>query len=110
MDEKSATDRAWKMQAINLAAMEQLDFVGEYDFDKLFERARQIYTLGYQNQIHLWTSVWDESKHKVKVETPVKVQNKVETKTCPRCGEQVLMGWRTHSFKKDLTACGYVFE
>lgn len=104
-------DRLWRFEAVKLAVIEQLDRTGDLNFKKLFSRAKQIYNEGLKNRIQDWDSIWlDDGKELDKKKVVVNVKEKKGYKKCPECGEQVLISWKKHTFKKNGDKCGHEFK
>lgn len=99
-------DTYWKGEAVKIAAMEQFETEIQLDTTLLFERAKMIYNEGYLSHI----DKWDEFLHgKKKKEGVVKKASK-NMKICPKCNEEVPVGWKEHKYKQDKTVCGFVFK
>tara|TARA_Y100000310_G_scaffold341019_1_gene438812 strand:+ start:11799 stop:11990 length:192 start_codon:yes stop_codon:yes gene_type:complete len=49
-------DMHWRLKAIEIASMEMMDREGKITSVKMFKRAKDIYSMGYENGIHKWES------------------------------------------------------
>lgn len=109
-------DWFWRLKAVELAAHEQIDIIGEIDLKKVFVRAKQIYNKGYEEDIDKWQTFWEgkEESKPIKKKTtkkkPTKKKASEGMKICPDCGEEVPEGWAKHGYKSDGEKCGYKFE
>lgn len=99
-------DDLWKMESVRLALTEQIEFVGEINWNTVFQRAKFIYDKGYEHAIQGWESIWIENEQIT--ETPREVLG--PTRVCPKCGETIPSGWARHIYKKSGEKCGHVFE
>ena len=100
-------DTQWKVECVRLALIEQIEFTGEIDWNKIFQKAKIIYDKGYEHTIQSWESIWT-----VKDEKPALKQGEVfvATKQCLQCKETIPSGWNKHSYKRSGERCGYAFS
>jgi len=123
-----------KIGAIQIAASEMIEMHGEVKQDDLFKRGKELYEAFYEHEVLNWKNPWGNidtkkvksgaRKHGVGYEdiknAPDLVKKEKEKKEsqrcapgnkyCPRCWEEIPIGWKKHEFKKDSSVCGYVFD
>lgn len=109
----------WRFECVKIAAMEQLDIMGYLDGDKLFIRAKEIYDKGLEEGIEKWNSMWEGDPNELAfkpgiikntiIKPPPKKEDKGK-KICPKCGEEVPIGWKKHAYTLYGDVCGYEFD
>lgn len=117
-------DHEWKMKAIEIAALEQIEQTGTLNTEDLFERARQIWDYGYRYNIDKWESAFRKLRDEPPTENIVTTKPTIlepefipahqeppteHTKVCPKCGETIKKAWQKHTYKKNSELCGYDF-
>jgi len=90
-------EKEWFYQCVRLAQNEMLEYTTPpLDYAKVMAKAKIIYSEGLKNAKELL----------IATETFV---NK-NVKICPKCSEEVPIGYNKHSYKKDGTMCGHIFK
>ncbi len=98
-------EQEWFFQSTLLAQNELLETSTlPLDYRKVIARAKEIYSEGLLMGIK---ELFDDKK--VTVTKPTSNQPTSGFKICPGCGEEIPVGWKKHSRKKDGSVCGHEF-